>query len=183
VYVDFLENAYLDVDTFNRKLTGWLIEYDFHRPHVALAYRRPIEVVCGDQKALPMYSPHTSSGNPPERNLFSPPFFNMPPRKHSLAELPKPREDRTEGLTDAVESLAQEVNVLRTAIDDIREELAYAVKILKTNLWAPVAQPAAPPIEDPAVASPIANSPAKTERKEFPEEQDNKARPDHGSLF
>ena len=71
----------------------------------------------------------------------------MPSRKQPSAPPSQPREDRIERLTDAVETLAQETNVLRIAIDDIREELAYAVKILKTNLWLPTSQPAEPPSE------------------------------------
>ena len=36
---------------FNSKLTEWLIEYNFHRPHEALNYETPIEF----NKVLPMY--------------------------------------------------------------------------------------------------------------------------------
>jgi transposase InsO family protein len=54
-------NAHVDHIVFNRKLTEWLVEYDFHRPHAALGYKRPIEVACKDGKALPMYSSHTCS--------------------------------------------------------------------------------------------------------------------------
>lgn len=45
-------NGCSDVQLFNRKLTEWLVEYDFHRPHAALGYRRPIEIACRDGKAL-----------------------------------------------------------------------------------------------------------------------------------
>lgn len=69
----------------------------------------------------------------------------MPPRKQPSAPSSPPREDRTERLIDAVEMLAQEINVVRIAIDDIRQELEYAVKILKTNLWLPTSQSADPP--------------------------------------
>ena len=71
----------------------------------------------------------------------------MPSRKQPSAPPSQPREDRIERLTDAVESLAGEVNVLRIAIDDIRAELEYAVKVLKNNLWLPTSQPADPPSE------------------------------------
>ena len=77
----------------------------------------------------------------------------MPPRKQPSAPATHPREDRIERLTNAVETLAQETNVLRIAIDDIREELAYAVKILKTNLWLPTSQTADPPTQAPLPAA------------------------------
>jgi transposase InsO family protein len=54
-------NAYVDIQAFNARLTEWLVEYDFHRPHMALGYRRPIEIACGDEKALPMYSSRTTA--------------------------------------------------------------------------------------------------------------------------
>lgn len=47
-------NGYEDPAIFNTKLTEWLIEYDFHRPHAALGYRRPIEIACKDGKVLPI---------------------------------------------------------------------------------------------------------------------------------
>src|ERR1043165_90047 len=55
---EFLDagNAHEDVDLLNTKLTDWLVEYNFRRPHMALGYRRPIEVACPADKALPMYS-------------------------------------------------------------------------------------------------------------------------------
>jgi len=42
---------------FNRKLTEWLIEYNFKRPHQALGYKTPIEF----SKVLPMYSSCTNT--------------------------------------------------------------------------------------------------------------------------
>lgn len=42
---------------FNRRLTEWLIEYNFGRPHEALNYKTPIEF----SKVLPMYSSCTGS--------------------------------------------------------------------------------------------------------------------------
>ena len=47
-----LGNFHSDPEIFNRKLTEWLIEYNFKRPHTALAYQTPIEF----SKVLPMYS-------------------------------------------------------------------------------------------------------------------------------
>ncbi len=54
-------NMYVDPDIFNRKLTDWLIEYDFHRPHMALGYRHPIEVATLKSKALPINPSRTSA--------------------------------------------------------------------------------------------------------------------------
>ena len=47
-----LGNMTEDIDIFNRNLTEWLIEYNFHRPHTALNYQTPLEF----SKKLPMYS-------------------------------------------------------------------------------------------------------------------------------
>lgn len=47
-------NAFANADAFNQKLTDWLIEYDFRRPHAALGYQRPIEIACKDSKVLPI---------------------------------------------------------------------------------------------------------------------------------
>ena len=33
----------MDYDSLNKRLTDWLIEYNFHRPHQALDYLTPIE--------------------------------------------------------------------------------------------------------------------------------------------
>jgi hypothetical protein len=40
------------VATFNVKLTAWLVEYDFHRLHAALGYRRPIEILGAHSDVL-----------------------------------------------------------------------------------------------------------------------------------
>lgn len=53
-------NAEPDPAVFNQKLTDWLIEYDFHRPHAALGYRRPIDMACRDPKVLPINPSLTS---------------------------------------------------------------------------------------------------------------------------
>jgi transposase InsO family protein len=47
-----LGNFHADPEVFNRKLTEWLIEYNFYRPHTALGYMTPLEF----SKKLPMYS-------------------------------------------------------------------------------------------------------------------------------
>jgi transposase InsO family protein len=47
-----LGNYHSDPEIFNRKLTEWLIEYNFIRPHTALNYQTPLEF----SKKLPMYS-------------------------------------------------------------------------------------------------------------------------------
>ena len=38
----------------NHRLTEWLIEYDFNRPHQSLGYLSPIEYLNNYQKVLPM---------------------------------------------------------------------------------------------------------------------------------
>lgn len=55
---EFLEmgNFTPDTDLLNQKLTEWLIEYNFFRPHEALGYRTPI----GVSKVLPMWSSCTN---------------------------------------------------------------------------------------------------------------------------
>lgn len=52
-----LGNFNSDPKIFNRKLTEWLIEYNFNRPHATLNYQTPIEF----NKVLPMYSSCTIS--------------------------------------------------------------------------------------------------------------------------
>ena len=59
---EFIEmgNAYLAVDEFNRRLTRWLIDYNFNRPHQSLKYLTPLEwVVKYYPRVLPMYPVHT----------------------------------------------------------------------------------------------------------------------------
>ena len=70
-------NATADVDRFNHNLSKWLIEYDFHRPHAALGYRRPIEVACPDPKALPIYSSRTGTGHVLAPSVASPTFIRF----------------------------------------------------------------------------------------------------------
>src|SRR4030043_495114 len=52
-----LGNFTPDVKQFNKALTEWLIEYNFHRPHYSLNYQTPLQY----SKVLPMYSSCTYS--------------------------------------------------------------------------------------------------------------------------
>lgn len=52
-----LGNFTPDTVPFNRKLTDWLIEYNFHRPHEALNYDTPINMT----QVSPMYPSGTKS--------------------------------------------------------------------------------------------------------------------------
>ena len=47
-----LGNFHPDPEIFNQRLTEWLIEYNFHRPHETLNYETPLNF----SKVLPMYS-------------------------------------------------------------------------------------------------------------------------------
>ena len=47
-------------EVFNPKLTDWLIEYNFNRPHKSLGYLSPIEFINKYQKVLPMYPSYTT---------------------------------------------------------------------------------------------------------------------------
>lgn len=53
-----LGNLTTNVIQFNQKLTDWLIEYNFHRPHQSLNYETPINF-NNSTKVLTMYSSHT----------------------------------------------------------------------------------------------------------------------------
>jgi transposase InsO family protein len=50
-----LGNMTMDCAVFNRKLTAWLVEYNFQRPHQTLGYRVPVEYHDKNQKVSPMY--------------------------------------------------------------------------------------------------------------------------------
>lgn len=50
-------NFHPDPEVFNTKLTDWLVEYNFHRPHQTLGYRTPLELT----KVSPMYPSTTAS--------------------------------------------------------------------------------------------------------------------------
>jgi len=54
-----LGNRHSDLDVFNRKLTEWLVEYNFHRPHQSLGYETPINFQNHYYKLLPMYPSST----------------------------------------------------------------------------------------------------------------------------
>ena len=52
-------NMTSDCDFFNKRLTEWLIEYNFRRPHQALGYEVPVEYHYKNQKVSPMYPSST----------------------------------------------------------------------------------------------------------------------------
>jgi transposase InsO family protein len=54
-----LGNLISDCDAFNKRLTEWLIEYNFKRPHQALGYEVPVEYHYKNQKVSPMYPSST----------------------------------------------------------------------------------------------------------------------------
>lgn len=58
---EFLAFGNMTADTveFNRRLTEWLIEYNFRRPHQALGYLPPINFTFKYHKVLPMYPSST----------------------------------------------------------------------------------------------------------------------------
>lgn len=59
-FLDF-GNLSSDPNIFNRKLTEWLIEYNFVRPHQTLLYDTPWEFYAKINKVLPMCSSRTFS--------------------------------------------------------------------------------------------------------------------------
>jgi transposase InsO family protein len=56
-----LGNLTDDKDVFNEKLTAWLIEYNFHRPHQSLDYMTPIDFTQKYSKVSKRYSSNTKS--------------------------------------------------------------------------------------------------------------------------
>ena len=58
---EFIALGHLSNDCvfFNKNLTEWLIEYNFHRPHQSLGYETPIEFHFKHHKVLPMYPSST----------------------------------------------------------------------------------------------------------------------------
>ena len=54
-----LGNLISDCDIFNQRLTEWLIEYNFKRPHQSLGYETPIGFHYKYHKVLPMYPSST----------------------------------------------------------------------------------------------------------------------------
>jgi transposase InsO family protein len=53
-------NMVTDTTEFNRRLTEWLIEYNFKRPHQTLDYSTPINFHYKYHKVLPMYPSSTA---------------------------------------------------------------------------------------------------------------------------
>jgi len=58
---EFIEmgNMTDDIKVFNQKVTGWLIHYNFQRPHQTLDYMPPINFTYKYHKVLPMYPSST----------------------------------------------------------------------------------------------------------------------------
>lgn len=56
-----LGNMGTNCEAVNRKLTEWLIEYNFKRPHQALGYAVPVEYHYKYQKVSPMWSSRTKT--------------------------------------------------------------------------------------------------------------------------
>lgn len=54
-------NMTTDIPEFNRRLTEWLVEYNFRRPHQALGYLPPISFTFKYHKVLPMYPSSTGA--------------------------------------------------------------------------------------------------------------------------
>jgi len=54
-----LGNMTDDCAVFNRRLTEWLIEYNFRRPHQTLGYMSPINFIYKHEHLLPMYPSST----------------------------------------------------------------------------------------------------------------------------
>ena len=57
-------NLSLDPEEFNPRLTEWLVEYNFNRPHQSLAYLTPVEYIGREfakihSPLLPMWSAST----------------------------------------------------------------------------------------------------------------------------
>lgn len=55
-----LGNMTDDCAVFNRRLTEWLVEYNFRRPHQTLDYMSPINFIYKHEHLLPMYPSSTS---------------------------------------------------------------------------------------------------------------------------
>lgn len=58
---EFIQMGHMttDCDVFNKRLTEWLIEYNFKRPHQALGYMVPVEYHYKNQKVSGMYPSST----------------------------------------------------------------------------------------------------------------------------
>lgn len=59
---EFLQLGNFTTDTvrFNRRLTEWLVEYNFNRPHQTLGYLSPIQFIYRHHHLLPMYPSSTA---------------------------------------------------------------------------------------------------------------------------
>jgi transposase InsO family protein len=56
-----LGNMTADTAVFNQRLTEWLVEYNFSRPHQTLGYLPPISFTFKYHKVLPMYPSSTAA--------------------------------------------------------------------------------------------------------------------------
>ena len=56
-----LGNFTPDLDIFNKRLTKWLVEYNFNRPHQSLGYQTSVEFHFEHHKVLPIYPSSTIS--------------------------------------------------------------------------------------------------------------------------
>lgn len=58
---EFIQLGNMTDDTvdFNRRLTEWLVEYNFRRPHQSLGYLAPMQFIHKHQPLLPMYPSST----------------------------------------------------------------------------------------------------------------------------
>lgn len=54
-------NMTADTAVFNHRLTEWLVEYNFRRPHQALGYLPPMNFTFKYHKVLPMYPSSTTA--------------------------------------------------------------------------------------------------------------------------
>ncbi len=54
-----LGNMGTDTTDFNHRLTEWLVEYNFHRPHQSLDYLSPMQFIQRYHPSLPMYPSST----------------------------------------------------------------------------------------------------------------------------
>jgi DNA-binding winged helix-turn-helix (wHTH) protein len=90
---------------------------------------------------------------------MSPRAKNSPPRP--TVEQPT-LEDAVGGLADQVGTLTQHVEVLRIAIDDLRQELEFAIRNLPREPWVPT-QPLISMSRDPAAGDFVVN---RTRREE-----------------
>lgn len=59
-FLDF-GNLIADTNIFNQRLTDWLIEYNFVRPHQSLFYDTPWKFYAKINKVLPMWSSRTKA--------------------------------------------------------------------------------------------------------------------------